>query len=104
MTASDSPSAIINAVDRQLGRAQFILSLIIIVGFLGAIAATFYYHAELTATQLTLIASLLSTLGTVFTLTANFWFARHRPQSGAPADTNPPIPTSPPQAAKPQQP
>jgi len=74
-------------VDRLLGRAQLWLSVFIIAGYLASIAAVFAYRSELTTAQLTLISTLLSTLGTVFVLVANFWFARHR-ASGAASDGN----------------
>lgn len=72
-----------NDTDRLLGRSQFALSLLIMVGFIGAIAIVLFKARDFSQTQLTIITGLLSTLGTVFTLSANFWFARHRPQSAA---------------------
>lgn len=72
-----------NDVDRLLGSAQFRLSLIIIVSFVAAIGGVLFFVKDLTQTQTTVLTNLLSTLGVVFTLTANFWFARHRPQSAS---------------------
>jgi hypothetical protein len=91
-----------NQTDHLLGRSQFIISLVIAFGFLSAIGALFFFRKELSNEALAILGNLLATLGTVFALMANFWFARHRPNGGADPDDNgsTTVPTAPPAAAK----
>jgi hypothetical protein len=79
-----------NSVDKLLAWAQVTLAGIVAFGFLGVLAALLYiaqHPVNLQQTIITMLTGLLATLGTIFTLQMNYFFARHRPQ-GLPDPTN----------------
>jgi len=86
-------------LDLLTARAQIGLAFAVLVAFVGLIyALLFHPTAPNVSAHHDLIIGLTSSLGTVFTLQMNFFFARHRPDGSA----NPPIPTQPAQPAQTQ--
>ena len=74
--------------------AQFILTMLTLVSFVGLIFALLFKPVAVqVSAHHDLIIGLTNILGTILVLMANFWFARHRPDGPTQAPIAPPEPT-----------
>jgi hypothetical protein len=85
----------VNTLDALIARSQVWLSMITLFAFIGLIFALIFNQPAALGTHHDLVVGLTSSLGTVFTLQMNFWFARHRAGVPDPPLVPPPSPAAP---------
>lgn len=78
-----------NDIDRLLARAQVGLAFLTAIGFFVLLGILLFHGFALNQAVTDIVTSLLGVLGTIFTLQMNYFYARHRPQTGEPVPTNP---------------